>query len=161
MKSASPLKTGMTVSIALRFSKQKGFTLLNVLLSLTVYMFIAGTAASIFHLFLSPGVKKNDIRPEEWTITAEQMQKECKEAVAVKVADNGQALEMTNSSGDAVRYEPYQALIRKRVNSKGHVPMLQHVKRVTFRLQDHQVIVEAISLNGTQYRAAFPVYHSS
>ncbi|SCA86743.1 DNA transport machinery protein ComGF [Bacillus glycinifermentans] len=150
----------MTVSIALRFSKQKGFTLLNVLLSLTVYMFIAGTAATIFQLFLSPGVKKNEIRPEEWTITAEQMQKECKEAVAVKVADNGQALEMTNSSGDAVRYEPYQALIRKRVNSKGHVPMLQHVKRIAFRLQDHQVIIEAISLKGTQYRAAFPIYHS-
>ncbi|MCY8404949.1 competence type IV pilus minor pilin ComGF [Bacillus sonorensis] len=160
IKFASPLKTEKTASIVSEFSKQKGFTLLNTLSSLMVYMFIAGTAVSMFHLFLSPAVNEDDIRPEEWTITAEQMLKECKEAEDIKVKNNGRVLELKNSLGDAVRYEPYRTLIRKRVNSKGHMPMLQHVKHVKFRLEDHHVIFDVIGLNGKKYRAAFPIYHS-
>lgn len=61
IKYASPLKKETVNGVASPFCGQKGFTLLNVLVSLMVYMFIAGTMASIFHLFLSPERNGADI----------------------------------------------------------------------------------------------------
>ncbi|MEC1261154.1 competence type IV pilus minor pilin ComGF [Bacillus swezeyi] len=161
IKSVFPSSLEKNKSTVSRFCRQKGFTLLNVLAALTVYMFIAGTMASIFHLFLSQERKETDIHPQEWTITAEQILKECRNALDIKAANGHHALEMTNSKGETVRYEQYQTTIRKRVNSKGHVPILQHVKHVTFKIQDHQLMIEAVSLSDKTYHAAFPIYHSA
>ncbi|MDA1474857.1 competence type IV pilus minor pilin ComGF [Bacillus changyiensis] len=121
-------------------------------------MFITGTMATIFHLFLTPTVKNTDLNPQEWAITTEQILKECRQAHSVKVKNNGQLLEMTNSLGETIRYEPYQTTIRKRVNRKGHVPILQHIKRVNFIFQHHQVMMEVISLSDQKYRATFSIY---
>ncbi|MCM3421931.1 competence type IV pilus minor pilin ComGF [Bacillus paralicheniformis] len=159
MKYASPLKKETVKGVASPFCGQKGFTLLNVLVSLMVYMFIAGTMASIFHLFLSPERNGADIHPREWTITAEQILKECRNSVDIRAGDDHQSLEMTNRQGAAVRYEKYQTVIRKRVTGKGHVPLLQHVKHMRFVIEDHLLILEATSLSGKSYRTSIPLYH--
>lgn len=159
MKCASPLKKETAKGVVSPFCGQKGFTLLNVLVSLMVYMFVAGTMASIFHLFLSPERNGADIHPREWTITAEQILKECRNSLDIRAAGDQQSLEMTDRQGDVVRYEKYQTVIRKRVNGKGHVPLLQHVKHMRFVIEDHLLILEATSLRGKSYRKSIPLYH--
>ncbi|MFN2745353.1 competence type IV pilus minor pilin ComGF [Bacillus sp. z60-18] len=160
IKSVFPSNLEKRKNTASPFYRQKGFTLLNVLFSFTVYLFIAGTMASIFQLFLSPA-RQGDLNLQEWTITAEQLVKECRAAVDVKVKSGRQALEMINSLGRTVRYEQYQTIIRKRVDSKGHVPILQNVKQITFQVQDHQLNLEVTSLSGKAYHTACPIYHSA
>lgn len=75
--------------------------------SLMVHMFVAGTMASIFHLFLSPERNGSDIHPREWTITAEQILKESRNSIDIRSAGDHQSLAMTNRQGDTVRYEQY------------------------------------------------------
>lgn len=159
MKHASPLKKETAKGIVSPFCGQRGFTLLNVLVSLMVYMFVAGTMASIFHLFLSPERNGADIHPREWTITAEQILKECRNSLDIRAAGDHQSLAMTNRQGDIVRYEQYQTVIRKRVDRKGHVPLLQHVKQMRFVIEDHLLILEVTSLSGKSYRTSIPLYH--
>ncbi|MCY9270066.1 ComGF family competence protein [Bacillus licheniformis] len=115
--------------------------------------------ASIFHLFLSPERNGSDIHPREWTITAEQILKESRNSIDIRSAGDHQSLAMTNRQGDTVRYEQYQTVIRKRVNGKGHVPVLQHVKKMRFMIENHLLILEATSLSGKSYRTSIPLYH--
>ncbi|WP_330938286.1 competence type IV pilus minor pilin ComGF [Bacillus licheniformis] len=159
MKYAPLLKKETAKGTVSPFCGQRGYTLLNIMFSLMVHMFVAGTMASIFHLFLSPERNGSDIHPREWTITAEQILKESRNSIDIRSAGDHQSLAMTNRQGDTVRYEQYQTVIRKRVNGKGHVPLLQHVKKMRFMIENHLLILEATSLSGKSYRTSIPLYH--
>ncbi len=95
------------------FSKQTGFTLLNVLFSLAVCLFLSGTLGPILHLFLSNRADNGGLDSREHQIAVQQIMNECKQAEAVKPADGGRTLACRKTGGEEVRFEIYHKMIRK------------------------------------------------
>ncbi|MDQ1917156.1 MULTISPECIES: competence type IV pilus minor pilin ComGF [Bacillus] len=142
------------------FSKQTGFTLLNVLFSLAVCLFLSGTLGPILHLFLSNRTDNGGLDSREHQIAVQQIMNECKQAETVKPADGGRALACRKTGGEEVRFEIYHKMIRKRVNGKGHVPILQNAASLTADVKNGLLLLEILSVTGKKNQAVIPVYSS-
>lgn len=112
----------------------------------------------IFHLFLSRQQDHDGFTQQEWLISMEQMMNECKQSHAVKTAEHGSVLICTNSSGQDIRFETYHSMIRKRVDGKGHVPILDDIAAMRADIENGVVLLEIESENQKVYQTAFPVY---
>ncbi|WP_415273173.1 competence type IV pilus minor pilin ComGF [Bacillus siamensis] len=142
------------------FSKQTGFTLLNVLFSLAVCLFLSSTLSPVLHLFLSGQSDNGGIDSREYHIAVQQIMNECKQAETVKPEDGGRALSCRKTGGEEVRFEIYHTMIRKRVNGKGHVPILHHAASLTAGVKNGLLLLEISSDTGKKNQAAIPVYSS-
>lgn len=105
-------------------------------------MLISGSLAAIFHLFLSRQQEHDGFTQQEWMISIEQMMNECKESQAVKTAEHGSVLICTNLSGQDIRFEIYHSMIRKRVDGKGHVPILDHITAMKADIKNGVVLLK-------------------
>ncbi|MBU8677848.1 ComG operon protein ComGF [Bacillus subtilis] len=121
-------------------------------------MLISGSLAAIFHLFLSRQQEHDGFTQQEWMVSIEQMMNECKESQAVKTAEHGSVLTCTNLSGQDIRFEIYHSMIRKRVDGKGHVPILDHITAMKADIENGVVLLKIQSENQKVYQTAFPVY---
>ncbi|WP_237749896.1 competence type IV pilus minor pilin ComGF [Bacillus amyloliquefaciens] len=142
------------------FSKQTGFTLLNVLVSLAVCLFLSGILSPILHLFLSGRTVNGGIDSREHHIAVQQIMNECKQAETVKPADGGRVLTCRKTGGEEVRFEIYHTMIRKRVNGKGHVPILHNAASLTADVKNGLILVGITSVTGKKKQTAIPVYSS-
>ncbi len=95
---------------------------------------------------------------QEWMISIEQMMNECKESQAVKTAEHGSVLICTNLSGQDIRFDIYHSMIRKRVDGKGHVPILDHITAMKADFVNGVVLLKIESEDQKVYQTAFPVY---
>ncbi|ASB61557.1 competence protein ComG [Bacillus sp. A053] len=120
-------------------------------------MLISGSLATIFHLFLSRQQDHDGFTQQEWMISIEQMMNECKESQAVKTAEHGSVLICTNLSGQDIRFEVYHSMVRKRVDGKGHVPILDHITAMKADIENGIVLLK-IESEKKVYQTAFPVY---
>ncbi|MCB7153614.1 competence protein ComG [Bacillus subtilis] len=120
-------------------------------------MLISGSLATIFHLFLSRQQEHGGFTQQEWMISIEQMMNECKESQAVKTAEHGSVLICTNLSGQDIRFEVYHSMVRKRVDGKGHVPILDHITAMKADIENGIVLLK-IESEKKVYQTAFPVY---
>lgn len=91
-------------------------------------------------------------------ISIEQMMNECKESQAVKTAEHGSVLICTNLSGQDIRFDIYHSMIRKRVDGKGHVPILDHITAKKADIENGVVLLKIESEDQKVYQTAFPVY---
>lgn len=105
-------------------------------------MLISGSLAAIFHLFLSRQQEHDGFTQQEWMISIEQMMNECKESQAVKTAEHGSVLICTNLSGQDIRFDIYHSMIRKRVDGKGHVPILDHITAMKADIENGVVLLK-------------------
>ncbi|AXC53543.1 ComG operon protein ComGF [Bacillus subtilis] len=121
-------------------------------------MLISGSLAAIFHLFLSRQQEHDGFTQQEWMISIEQMMNECKESQAVKTAEHGSVLICTNLSGQDIRFDIYHSMIRKRVDGKGHVPILDHITAMKADIENGVVLLKIESEDQKVYQTAFPVY---
>ncbi|MCY7917654.1 competence type IV pilus minor pilin ComGF [Bacillus vallismortis] len=121
-------------------------------------MLISGSLAMIFHLFLLRQQEHEGFTEQEWMISVEQMMNECKQSPAVKTAERGSMLICTTSSGQDIRFEAYHSMIRKRVDGKGHVPILDHITAMKAEIENGIVLMKVESENQEVYQTAFPVY---
>ncbi|KAF1679644.1 MULTISPECIES: competence type IV pilus minor pilin ComGF [Bacillus] len=121
-------------------------------------MLISGSLAAIFHMFLSWQQAHDEFLQQEWLISMEQMMNECKQSQAVKTAGRGSVLICTNASGQDIRFETYHSMIRKRVDGKGHVPILDHITDMKADIKKGVVLLEIKSKQDKVYQTAFPVY---
>ncbi|MCY7807283.1 competence type IV pilus minor pilin ComGF [Bacillus spizizenii] len=121
-------------------------------------MLISGSLAMIFHLFLSRQQEYKGFTQQEWLISMEQMMNECKQSHAVKTAEHGSVLICTNPSGQDIRFEIYHSMIRKRVDGKGHVPILDNITAMRADIENGVVLLKIKSENQKVYQTAFPVY---
>ncbi|OIR60369.1 competence protein ComG [Bacillus sp. FMQ74] len=120
-------------------------------------MLISGSLATIFHLFLSRQQDHDGFTQQEWMISIEQMMNECKESQAVKTAERGSVLICTNLSGQDIRFEVYHSMVRKRVDGRGHVPILDHITAMKADIENGVVLLK-IESEKKVYQTAFPVY---
>ncbi|MGR6858368.1 competence type IV pilus minor pilin ComGF [Bacillus halotolerans] len=123
-------------------------------------MLISGSLAMFFHLFLTRQQENEGFMQREWVISVEQIMNECKQSQTVQTDEHGSVLICRNLSGQEVRFEIYHSMIRKRVDGKGHVPILDHIKTMKAGVKNGMLWLKVKNENDKEYQTAFPVYTS-
>ncbi|KXZ18512.1 competence protein ComG [Bacillus nakamurai] len=125
---------------------------------MAVCLFLSGTLTPVVHLFLSRQAENGGIDGQEKTIAVQQIMNECKNAEAVKPADAGRAVTCRKTGGEEVRFEIYHNMIRKRVNGKGHVPVLQNAASLNVYMKNGLLFLDITSVNRKKRHISFPIY---
>ncbi|THE15510.1 prepilin-type N-terminal cleavage/methylation domain-containing protein [Bacillus timonensis] len=131
-------------------SNQKGFTFVEMLVTFSILLVILGFIAP----FLSVVYRDNgeQFNKLEWQILLQQMKMEIREAREITVS-GGESVSFINVVGDVVSFEKYQDKIRRRVNSKGHELLLQHITDVTFEPRTNGFLITVVTVDGKTYQA--------
>lgn len=125
-------------------SNEKGITLLELMLTLTILMAIVWTLP----LLMSAAIQNSgaDFQQEEARLFFHLFSKEVREANHM-ILSNG-SIELTKKDGAIVKYERYGSSIRRRVNNTGHEIVLQEMKEFTVEISGRRVMIEVELNNG-------------
>ncbi|MFS0822720.1 competence type IV pilus minor pilin ComGF [Bacillus sp. 1P02SD] len=131
-------------------SNEKGFTFVEMLVTFSILLVILGFIAPFLSvIYRDNGEQFNKL---EWQILIQQMKMEIREARDITVS-SGESLSFYNAAGDVVRFEKYTDKIRRRVNSKGHELLLQHITAVTFEPKINGFLITVVTVDGKTYQA--------
>jgi len=136
--------------------KQHGFTLLELLISLSITMVITSLLTPLLNTFYD---KSNlELNKLEWEVFVQQVKLEVRASNELTVKGNTLYLKGPTST-QVVSYEPYQGSIRRRVNSTGHEVILQNIASVEYIPESKGVTVLIKDRNGLNYSARITGIH--
>ncbi|MEI4791385.1 competence type IV pilus minor pilin ComGF [Bacillus sp. FJAT-53060] len=141
-------------------SDEQGFTLVQALWQMQLYLILCFGCVLIFSVAekAHPFEEINQFSHMEWKQTVLQLEEELNRAVAVGAVKKGKALEYISDQGRVVTIEPYQEILRKRMDQAGHLPLLQKVKQFRVRTAQQTTILEVTDVSGKVYEAVFFTY---
>jgi competence protein ComGF len=151
-----PACTKKKKQFAFLYQNERGYTLLNLLLSLFIYSIIISSLTTILHFLLSDSQHQNDLKPFEWELFIIQLHREMKEAENITVTES--ALSYTNKQGQLVNINRYQNLIRRQIGGQGHEIFLLKVQSVSFTQEGSGVRIHAVSEAGKDYSHMFRTF---
>lgn len=128
----------------------KGFSLLEVLFSLSIIMVIFTLLPSLL-VSISNKQSSDPFNPFEWEVFVQQAKMEIREAEKVTISGNVVYFHVGNNQ--VVTYEPYQDQIRRRVNGTGHEVLLQKIAGVVFSLETNGILITITTRSGLSYSA--------
>ncbi|QGX65470.1 competence protein ComGF [Bacillus sp. ms-22] len=139
---------------------EQGFTLVQALCQLQLFLFLSFGCVLIFSVVekARPFEEINKFSQMEWKQTVLQLDEELSRATAVRSVKEGKALEYISDQGRVVRVEPYQEMLRERMDEAGHLPLLQKVKQFRVRTNQHRAILEVTDVSDKVYEAIFFTY---
>ncbi|TMU85470.1 hypothetical protein FGG79_09610 [Bacillus sp. BHET2] len=107
----------------------RGYTLIEALLSFTVFFMISVSMPLVMKCFAS--IKQEMVPPHyyEWNLFNESLRNELWSGTNVTITPDKVSFTVHN---ETVSYEKYQHSIRRRVNNRGHEVVLQSVNLVRF-----------------------------
>lgn len=109
---------------------EKGFTLIEALVSFSVVLIITAFLPILFQTIYTLLKEEKGIHPLELEVFTQQAKVEIR--TAKSVTTTGKILTIKNVNNQSITYEKYQGNIRRRVNGTGHEIMLQNVRDVVF-----------------------------
>lgn len=118
------------VYTGMKMGNEKGFTLLEALVSFSVVLIITAFLPILFQTIHTFVKEEKGIHPLELEVFNQQAKMEIR--TAKSVTTTGKVLTIRNRNNQSITYEKYQGNIRRRVNGTGHEIMLQNVKDVVF-----------------------------
>lgn len=128
----------------------KGYTLLETLISLAIFLIIVSMFVSVMHYRYSFNPEVNSFAYEEYVLFLRHLQTEFRNSEAYWVDDRERKLYFVRKTdGYTVHYEQYEDKIRRQVRGRGHEVMMQRV--TGFRVYDmpYGVDVEVYTRNGS------------
>ncbi|WP_339205722.1 competence type IV pilus minor pilin ComGF [Bacillus sp. FSL W8-1143] len=139
---------------------EQGFTFVQTLWQLQLFLFLSFGCVLIFSTAekARPFEEINRFSQMEWKQTVLQLDEELSRATAVRSVQGGKALEYVSDQGRVVTIEPYQEMLRKRMDQAGHLPLLQKVKEFRVRTNQHRAILKVTDESGKVYEAVFFIY---
>ncbi len=135
---------------------ERGYTILNLLLSLLIYIFIISTVTIVFHFLVSHSQHPKDLKPFEWDIFIIQLQREIKESSELTVSETN--ISYLNKQGQHISISKYSNVIRRQVEGLGHEIMLLKVKNISFQQKESGFELSVISEAGKHYSHNFHSY---
>lgn len=126
-----------------------GYTLVNLLFSLIVYMIIVSSLFTMFYILNIQTRHSNDLKAYEWENFIVQMQRELN--VADELIVNGNSIQYKNVLGEIVSIHQYKNLIRRQVDGKGHEIFLLKVKRIQFQKAMTGIDIHIVTEAGKEY----------
>ncbi|WP_052404776.1 competence type IV pilus minor pilin ComGF [Bacillus rubiinfantis] len=129
-------------------SNEKGFTLLEVMLALSIFMIIIFFITPILQIILDPRGNQMKLQEMEWEVFSNQFKKEIRQSSQVQVKSGKLYLIKGN---ETVNYEKYDTNLRRRVNDSGHEIVLQNVSVYSFSLLNNAVKLTVRDSWGKEY----------
>ncbi|MFP8640203.1 competence type IV pilus minor pilin ComGF [Priestia aryabhattai] len=120
---------------------EKGFTLVEMLVSFTLFLIIVSFFPIIIPLAkqtYNPDFSMNEM---EWKIFVNQLAMEYREAKEVRIHATTLTLKMENNQ--VITYERYEDKIRRRVDESGHEVVLQHIKNIMYEQQKERLLIRS------------------
>ena len=121
--------------------REKGFTLVEMLVSFTLFLIIVSFFPIIVPLAkqtYNPDFSMNEM---EWEIFVNQLAMEYREAKEVRIHATTLTLKMENNQ--IITYERYEDKIRRRVDESGHEVGLQHIKNIMYEQQKERLLIRS------------------
>ena len=121
--------------------REKGFTLVEMLVSFTLFLIIVSFFPIIVPLAkqtYNPDFSMNEM---EWEIFVNQLAMEYREAKEVRIHATTLTLKMENNQ--IITYERYEDKIRRRVDESGHEVVLQHIKNIMYEQQKERLLIRS------------------
>ncbi|MBT2677525.1 prepilin-type N-terminal cleavage/methylation domain-containing protein [Bacillus sp. ISL-35] len=125
-----------------------GFTMLEMLISLLVFLMIASMLPLGFRIILDDSVTEKGIRRMEWDVFSSQVKKEVRTAEQLTVQPDKLLMKV---NGHFILYEKYASSMRRKVDYQGHEILMQNLSSFTFEVIADGVMIKAVGLDGTHY----------
>ncbi|WP_338777121.1 competence type IV pilus minor pilin ComGF [Metabacillus sp. FJAT-52054] len=133
-------------SYAFKITDSRGFSFLNMLLSLGVFSLIVTSLFPLISFFYTSMEGYRDISNLEWEFFSEQAILELKGAESPVIS--GETLTFANRLGQKVSYQRYGTYIRRQVNQTGNEIVLQKVDKAEIQVIKNRIIIHVISKVG-------------
>jgi competence protein ComGF len=130
------------------FRNEKGFTLIEALLALSIFSTIAFFFAPLLQILLNDKAVDGEYQKMEWEVFCSQIKKEIRMSSSVEVISGRLILTIDMNT---IQYEKYGSNLRRRVNNTGNETLLQNVSNVSFSLQKNAVIFTVKDTWGENY----------
>ncbi|HET7579759.1 MAG TPA: competence type IV pilus minor pilin ComGF [Bacillales bacterium] len=130
----------------------RGFTLIETIISLAVLTVVV----SLIPLWLNVmdhTEPKGGMDPMEVELFFRQAGLEIREAAQLKKVDGQLVIQKFN--GNTAAYYLKNGVIRRQVNGRGDIWMLQHVKSVRFKIHGNVVVIFVTGEKGRAYERTF------
>lgn len=128
----------------------KGITLLETIVSLSIFMVIAAMVPSAYNLWITPNLSM--FAYEEKVIFTSQLQLDFRPSTVYWTNSSETILYFRRTPDNAtVQYELYEDKIRRRVNGTGHEVFLQNVRKLHVMKQEYGIELLVISDNGREF----------
>ncbi|CAM3994373.1 competence type IV pilus minor pilin ComGF [Mesobacillus thioparans] len=134
---------------------EQGFTMLEMLLSLLVFLLVASLLPLGYRTILDDSVIEKGIRRMEWDVFSSQVKKEIRSADQLTVQPDKLLLKI---NGQFILYEKYAASMRRRVDYQGHEILVQNLSSFSFETIADGVQIKAVGLDGTRYSVRIHQY---
>ncbi|MRG86579.1 competence type IV pilus minor pilin ComGF [Salinibacillus xinjiangensis] len=135
----------------------KGFTLLSVLLSLTIFLVVVPYLSQTLLHFSK--IEKYSLEEEiSMTTFFHFLQRELYQSENVDATSK--TLLMQNDVNELIVIDQYESAIRRRVNFTGHEILLFNVESIFFQKEDIKLEVQVKMLEGNHYERTFYILPS-
>ncbi|MGG4381849.1 competence type IV pilus minor pilin ComGF [Priestia megaterium] len=121
--------------------REKGFTLVEMLVSFTLFLIIVSFFPIIIPLAKQTYNLDFSMNEMEWEIFVNQLAMEYREAKEVGIHATTLTLKMENNQ--IITYERYEDKIRRRVDESGHEVVLQHIKNIMYEQQKERLLIRS------------------
>lgn len=114
---------------SVRYFSNKGFTMLEMLFSFSVFLLIVSLMTVSLNFIFQDWKMEARTQRLEWHVFINQLKKEIRLADAVNITPGSIVLTI---DGKSVLYEKYGSNMRRRVDIKGHEIVLQKLDAIAF-----------------------------
>jgi competence protein ComGF len=134
---------------------EKGFTLLEMMLSLLIFSTVVFFLPPLFSLTLKNDSVYARLHEMEWDVFCSQIKKEIR--MSNKADITNEKLFLTSDSGTVI-YELYGNKLRRRVDFSGHEILLQNINGVTFIRNKNTIKVTVKNIKGDESSVVIHTY---
>ncbi|MEH7399561.1 competence type IV pilus minor pilin ComGF [Gottfriedia acidiceleris] len=140
-----------------KLKNEKGFTLLETLFSLVLFLMIISISTSSIKSFVKRNYSYKSVNRLELDNFIKEVQKEANKSIGFTVHSDLLLFEEFNQV--TISYRKYATIIRRQRLGLGHEIVLQNIRDIKFeQISERQILVKVIDLNGGIYEKTIRMF---
>ncbi|PFH84821.1 competence type IV pilus minor pilin ComGF [Bacillus sp. AFS088145] len=140
-----------------KLQNEKGFTLLETLFSLVLFLMIISISTSSIKSFVKRNYSYESVNRLEFDNFIKEVQKEANKSISFTVHSDLLLFEEFNQV--TISYRKYATIIRRQRLGLGHEIVLQNIRDIKFeQISERQILVKVIDLNGGIYEKTIRMF---
>ncbi|ODG91331.1 hypothetical protein BED47_06630 [Gottfriedia luciferensis] len=140
-----------------KLQNEKGFTLLETLFSLVLFLMIISISTSSIKSFVKRNYSYESVNRLELDNFIKEVQKEANKSISFTVHSELLLFEEFNQVSTS--YRKYATIIRRQRLGLGHEIVLQKIRDIKFeQISERQILVKIIDLNGGTYEKTIRLF---
>ncbi|MGG0176213.1 competence type IV pilus minor pilin ComGF [Gottfriedia acidiceleris] len=140
-----------------KLQNEKGFTLLETLFSLVLFLMIISISTSSIKSFVKRNYSYESVNRLELDNFIKEVQKEANKSISFTVHSDLLLFEEFNQV--TISYRKYTTIVRRQRLGLGHEIVLQNIRDIKFeQISERQILVKVIDLNGGIYEKTIRMF---